>query len=127
MRELTPKQLKFAHYVAEGVTASEAFRRVYANNGDNSQIAKDAWDVRHNPKVKAYITKLQNEAKAKSQLTRSDVLAKLDAIITDPDVSETARVQAIKARNEMTGDNAPIPVNIFGLGDLLKMVRKRGE
>jgi hypothetical protein len=107
---LTPKQLKFAHYVAEGVTASEAYRRVYASAPGKPpvRVAEEASDVRHNPRVAAYIDELRAEAKSRAVLTRADVLAKLDAMISDPDVSETA----------------PQEVNVFGLGDLLAVVRK---
>lgn len=124
-RQLTAKQLRFAHYVAEGLTASEAYRRVYSSAGTRGTTRDEAYHVRRNPAVSAYIDELRKETKALSALTRDDVLAKLDALICDPDVTPTARVQAIKARNEMTGDNAPIPVNIFGLGDLLKLIRKK--
>lgn len=125
MVHLTSKQIAFAHYVAEGLTASEAYRRVYSNRGNTNTTKKEAKEIRNHKGVAAYIEQLRRELKAASQLTREDVLATLDRIICDPDVTPSARVQAVKARNEMTGDNAPVKVNMFGLADLLKLVRTK--
>jgi molecular chaperone DnaK (HSP70) len=127
MRDLTPKQLQFAHYVAEGLTASEAYRRVYSGRGNANTTKKEASEVRTNKAVAEYITQLRKELKEASQMTREDVLATLDRLIKDPDVTPTARVAAIKARNEMTGDNAPQEVNVFGLADLLTLVRTKAK
>lgn len=128
MAQLTPKQIKFAHYVAEGLTGSEAYRRVYATGVSGRKTHwENASRVKNNPAVKAYIASIIAEQRAQTTLTRQDVLARLDAIIKDPDIKPTARVQAIKTRNEMTGDNAPQEVNIFGLSDLLELVRAKSK
>lgn len=64
MKNLTPKQIAFAHYVVDGLTQTEAYRRAYKDSLNKTSTRRMAHDVRHNPKVAAYIEDIKTIAES---------------------------------------------------------------
>lgn len=121
----TPKQRAFANELAGGVTASEAYRRAYATKATGVNLAARASHVRDNPKIAAYLAALIAQQEKARFLTRERKREKLAAIVDSKTERTADRIKAIEVDNVMNGDNRPTEVNIFGLSDLLAMVRKK--
>ncbi|KAA6343417.1 hypothetical protein EZS27_008899 [termite gut metagenome] len=79
--ELTPKQENFCNYYIETGNASEAYRRAYdcGNMSDNVVNVK-ASELLNNGKITVRISELQNELKAKSDITKERILKELECI-----------------------------------------------
>lgn len=127
-RDLTPSQRAFAHAIADGKDQSAAYREAYNCPNSSARTVKvNACRVRLVPRVAAYIAELQAKQDEKRFLTREkkrQILADI-ALATTSKASE--RTKAIEVDNVMTGDNAPQQVQVFGLGDLLNLVRKQAK
>jgi uncharacterized protein YeaO (DUF488 family) len=121
--KLTAKQTAFAQYAADGLTASEAYRRAYGGNPNFTTTKREAYEVRHHPLVAAYIKELQEEAKAMDGLTRAEKRRQLALIVRDRDADLGRRLEAIKLDNLMTGENAAVKVEgEITLGTILKEI-----
>lgn len=127
-RELTAKQEKFCQGVAEGLTYADAFRRAYGQGKRATQtLYRDAYRVMESDKVAARIAELKEEQQAARLATRIRKREVLNEILEDSDESAQSRIKAIEVDNLMTGDNKPQKVEVFGLSDLMKLVRSGGE
>ncbi|KAA6335659.1 hypothetical protein EZS27_016132 [termite gut metagenome] len=78
---LTIKQENFCNYYIETGNASEAYRRAYdcSNMSDNVVNVKAA-ELLNNGKITVRINELQNELKAKSDITKEKILKELECI-----------------------------------------------
>lgn len=110
MKPLTAKQIDFAFFVADGLTASEAYRRVYSANGKATVRHVRAHEVRHHPAVAAFIGELQEEVRRVKLAEREDKRRLLALIMFDREEDTGRRLEAIKIDNLMTGDNSPLKV-----------------
>jgi len=125
MRNLTAKQRAFAHAVVSGMGNSKAYRSVYnCPTASSITIAKEACALRQHPAVAAYIAELQAKHDRKLHLTRERKREILHEIAENDEVKPSERTKAIEVDNVMTGDNAPQQVQVFGLTELLALVRK---
>lgn len=123
---LTSKQRAFANYIADGLNQSEAYRKAYGGRPNFTTTKREAHAVRHNPKVAAEIDRLTAKHDKKQHLTREAKRRILREIVEDKNSKDSDRLKAIEIDNIMTGDNAPQQVNVFGLSELLAMVRSQG-
>jgi phage terminase small subunit len=127
-RHLTPKQRAFAQNIADGMEQSAAFRAAYGcPNSSPRTIKVNASRMRANPKVAAFVAELQAKQDRVRFLTRERKREKLAAIVEDEKAVKRDVIKAIEVDNVMTGDNAPQQVQVFGLGDLLNLVRKQSK
>lgn len=124
MLGLTAKQLGFCNALLDGSTVIAAYTSNYNNKGKKDYLRQHATKVHHNPNVQAYLKAQREKLAAKSQVTRVHKLAALSKMILDEKAPTLHRIKAIEVHNVMTGDNAPEQVNVFGLSDLLALVRK---
>lgn len=124
MRTLTAKQIAFAFHVADGLTASEAYRRVYSFNGKPTVMPVKAHEVRHHPAVAGFIKELQDEIRQVKLAGRVDKRRLLALIMFDRNEDTGRRLEAIKIDNVMTGDNAPVRMDgELTLGSIFKSLR----
>jgi hypothetical protein len=121
---LTPKQRAFSNEIANGCTSSESYRRAYNTTAKDKSLAARASHLKAVPKVAAYIASLIARSEKKKALARDRKRELLNEAAEDAGSDWGKRIKAIEVDNQMTGDNAPQQVNVFGLGDLLAIVRK---
>jgi hypothetical protein len=125
MRHLTHKQRLFAQGIADGLDNSKAYRAAYnCATASSITIAKEACELRKHPAVAAYLADLQAKQDRARQLTRDRKREILNTIAENPKAKPNERTKAIEVDNVMTGDNAPQQVQVFGLSELLALVRK---
>ena len=121
---MTAKQRAFAQGILDGLTGSDAYRRAYAPKTVNkASIAQIACRLSSHPEIMAYIAQERaklDEQGLLSRLEKRKILAK----IARRAPHKQGSIEAIKVDNAMTGDNAPQKVEVFGLDDLLRLVRK---
>lgn len=122
--KLTAKQRAFANAIAAGAGGSEAYRIAYNTKGRDKDHASKASKLRRLPHVAAYITHLISKQERRRELNRERKRELLAEAAEDTKAKWPERIKAIEVDNVMTGDNAPEQVNVFGLGDLLQLVRK---
>ncbi|KAA6316689.1 hypothetical protein EZS27_033036 [termite gut metagenome] len=79
--KLTIKQEDFCNYYIETGNASEAYRRAYdCSNMTDKTVWEKASELLDNGKVTARVNELQNELKAKSDITKERILKELECI-----------------------------------------------
>ncbi len=123
----TPKQRTFVNAIVDGVGPSEAYRQAYNTNARDSALSSKAAKCQKSPCVIAYHAALVAQMERRRLLTRDRKREHLSAIAENDKAKASDRIRAIEVDNTMTGDNAPQKVEVFGLGELLAMVRKRRE
>lgn len=121
---LTPKQLAFANAILEGTGPSDAYRKAGYATGSPAVVSVKAQEVLKHPDVAAYIAAGKAKTAAQAEMTRNDKLRALEDTIRGTKRLDSAQIKALEVHNLMTGDNAPQEVNVFGLSDLLAVVRK---
>lgn len=119
-KKLTPQQLRFADYLIEGKNPAESYRSAYPNQSlSKNALAVEANRLKSNPKIQAYMDECLSERRSEVLLTRDQKRQILGSIAKKVSAPETARIAAIKADNEMTGDNAPVriegEITLFGI------------
>lgn len=128
---MTAKELAFANAVIAGHGPSAAYRLAGYAEGDAERVAKRAQVILHRPHVQVMVMGARDKATAKATLSREKKLELLSgralAAGEDGKKLDQVGIKAIEVHNLMTGDNAPEEVNVFGLGDLLTLVRKRSR
>lgn len=125
---LTQKQRAFANYIAEGLNGTEAYRKAYPDTvACDKTCATHACREKKKPHVAAYIASLvakQEQARFLTRERKREILAQL---AEKKACRPGERIKAIEVDNTMTGDNAPQQVQVFGLGELLALVRKKSK
>ncbi len=116
--------MAFCHHVVDGANGTEAYILAYAAKGSQACSRVQACRLLKNPDVVAYIEKLKQAAENKKTLVRIEKRIWLAKFVRDCKEDTGKRIKAIEVDNEMTGDNAPQKVEVFGLSELLGMVRK---
>ena len=114
MSELTSKQERFAHLVAEGRSQADAYREAFQSTAKPESVQVEACKLAGKPNVSLRIEQLKQDLVEKSLWTRLDsvqVLAEiarggnldevLQGIAEPPKASD--RVNAVKALNQMHG------------------------
>jgi hypothetical protein len=125
VRPLTAKQRAFANLIAEGKDGSAAYREAYVcPNSSPITLAREAHRTRELPHVAAYIAQLIAQQERKRFLTRERKRELLADCAEDKKAKWSERTKALEVDNVMTGDNAPQQVQVFGLTELLAIVRK---
>jgi phage terminase small subunit len=124
-RNLTAKERAFAERILAGDGPSVAYRAAGYGCGSNARvIAVAAQRSLNRPAVAAYLADQQERMAARSTLTREDKLRRLADRVKHGKMVDRDGLKALEIHNLMTGDNAPQQVNVFGLSDLLDMVRR---
>lgn len=74
-RKLTIKQERFCNLYVETGNASEAYRRAYScGNMKSETVNRLAFDILNAPKITARVKELQDEQKAKSDVTKEEII-----------------------------------------------------
>jgi len=123
--ELLPNWEKFAENIADGMLHGEAYRQAYDSKAKNRVCAVKACLLLKRPAVQAHIKKLKSELADKRALDRLEKRLLLAKAARQKNLDWGKRIKAIEVDNVMTGDNAPQEVQVFGLAELLAMVRKK--
>jgi hypothetical protein len=121
---LTEGQRTFANEVAAGAKLSDAYRKAYNTKANPKILCSKASHARTHPKIAAYIEALIAQQEKTRFLTRESKRQRLAKIVADGKARNGDVIRAIEVDNVMTGDNAPQQVEVFGLGELLALVRK---
>lgn len=121
--QLTSKQTAFANALLDGMTGSDAYRKAYNTQGNSRAAARKAVDLRKHPAIIAYISEKQAEADRLDGLERQEKRRLLASIARDPNASPSDRMKAIELDSKMAGHLQPEKVEVFGMADLLEMVR----
>jgi hypothetical protein len=104
--QLTHKQKKFARLVAQGNTASDAYREAYDTQAKPATVNTDAHNLRKNPKIALTIEAMQLAQEAAAYQTpaqlRALVIHSLVQTVIDPDVKAATKVQAAKVLGTVT-------------------------
>lgn len=125
MKSLTPKQTAFANEVAAGKDLSESYRLAYdCTKGSPMTVGTNASRTAALPHVAAYIATLKAQQEKRRFLTRERKRELLAAFAEDAP-KHSDRIKAIEVENRMVGDDAPQQVQVFGLSELLGLVRKK--
>ena len=126
---LSPEDKEFCNNIVEqpfsGMTDGECYGTAFQSCKESSAPAA-ACRLLKNVKIRAEIKRLQDKTETHRTATRSrkrQILNKImEGKITDKTVP--GRIAAVKADNEMTGDNAPIRVEeeltVKGIWDRLE-------
>lgn len=122
--DLTPKQLAFANAILDGKGPSEAYKAAGYWQGSSKVVSVKAQGLLKTPAVADYIAVGRRKTANRAQMTRDDKLARLEERIRSGEILDRDGIKAVEVHNVMTGDNAPVEVNVFGLTDLLQLVRK---
>lgn len=124
MRKLTNKQEAFAQAIADGMDQSKAYHSAYAVKTNNRfTVTRKAHEIAHLGHVANRIAELKGQladSKLLNRLRKREILCDVAEDVEQPAQN---RIKAIEADNRMTGDDAPQKVEVFGLNDLMKLVR----
>jgi len=121
---LSAVKMAFCHLIVDGESGTEAYIRAYKPKGTNLTSRVQACRILKNPDVVAYIEQLKKKSEDKKTLVRIEKRIWLAKFVRDAKEDTGKRIKAIEVDNEMTGDNSPQKVEVFGLSELLGMVRK---
>ena len=120
---MTPKQHAFAQGLLSGKNGSDAYRAAYPDCKSSTRvIAGKACLLGKTPEIVSYIAQERARMDDKALLSRIEkrrILAK----IARKGSTKAGSVEAIKVDNSMSGDNAPQKIEVFGLHELLILVR----
>lgn len=109
----------FAHLVADGRDASAAYKEAgYSARGNVAETnacrllrnAQNGTPSRVRQRIDYLITESRAESKKAATKTKEEKLARLEELAWAKDVRASDVISAIRAHNEMTGDNAPTKI-----------------
>lgn len=106
---VTPKQEKFAQYIADGMNQSEAYRAAFniAPTTKPESVTVRASELMANSNVRVRVSELRAKLAEIALWTREDSVNVLKSIATDEFNAKPAeRVSAVKELNAMHGFNA---------------------
>lgn len=88
-RDLTIKQENFCNYYVETGNASEAYRRAYScDSMKDETVNRRAFDLIQYGKIRARIAELQAEQKAKSDISKEEIVRLCVDVIRGKDVTD---------------------------------------
>lgn len=123
-REMTAKERLFAQGILDGLSKADAYRKAYdTSRWKERQVINEAYKTSNRPKVLAYIKSERSKLDESALLTRIEkrqILAKTARSIRSKPME---KIKAVEVDNVMTGDNSAQKVEVFGLHELLKLVR----
>lgn len=128
-RPLSEKRRMFALHLASGLPQTEAYRKAFQPKGSYETTRVAACRMAKDPRIKAEVAKLQeqlrNHPDPATMMERVEKRRILADIARDTKADARKRIAAIEVDNQMTGENAPQQVEVFGVGNLLAMIRQR--
>ena len=87
--KLTIKQENFCNYYIECGNASEAYRRAYSCGGMKDEtVNRMAYDLINNRKIAARVAELQAEQKAKSDVSKEEIIRLCTDVIRGKNVTD---------------------------------------
>ena len=87
--KLTIKQENFCNYYIECGNASEAYRRAYScDNMKDETVNRMAFDLINNRKITARVAELQAEQKAKSDISKEEIIRLCVDVVRGKDVTD---------------------------------------
>lgn len=122
-RPLTGKQRAFAECILNGMRPAQAYREAYKSNMTPAATSVEAQRTLRVPHVAHFIETERAKMDAAALLTRVEKRKHLATIVRNGKGRAGDRIRAIEVDNAMTGDNAPQKVEVFGLAELMKLVR----
>lgn len=121
---MTTREHAFALRILAGDSPSVAFKAAgYSTRSNSGIIATAAQRLLKKPHVAALIEKGREKALKDVVVTRQIKLDRLGKRIMQGKVLDRDGIKAVEVHNMMTGDNAPQKVDVFGLAELLELVR----
>ena len=75
---MTPKQAEFVRWYFELGNASEAYKRAYNSKAKPNTLHRKANDLLKLPTIKAEVITMQDQARARNQVTIDNVIAELE-------------------------------------------------
>ncbi len=128
-RPLSEKRRLFALHLASGLSQGDAYQKAFEATGSQATIRVAGCRLARDPRIAAEVARLQADLRAShdpaTMLDRIEKRQKLAEIARDPKQPAVARLKAIELDNRMTGDDAPQKVEVFGVDNLLAMIRGR--
>ena len=102
---LTDNQEKFAKFVAEGMSYSDAYRSAYnTSKMTDKSVWEKASELASNVKVKARLKELRDMAAKHTIITAQERKEWLTEVINNPEVDINARLRASDQLNRMEGE-----------------------
>ena len=126
-RPLTNKQRAFAHNILAGMTGAAAYRDAYKSTMSPRVLTVEAKRTVTLPHVAAFIERERAKQDQAALMTRLEKRRILSDLARSKSTRPSERIKAIEVDNVMTGDNAPQKVEVFGLAELMKLVRSGGS
>jgi hypothetical protein len=108
---MTTRQEKFARNLAKGMSQRQAYRDAYPNarKWKDESVDNKASALARSGEVSARLAELTRKAESKAVMSRQKRLEALSRIAKRNEKSSPKdAIAAIKALNDMTGDNAPV-------------------
>lgn len=108
---MTTRQEKFARNLAKGMSQRQAYRDAYPNSRKwkVENVDAKASTLAKTAKVSARLAELKRKAESEAVMSRQERLEALSRIAQRNEKSSPKdAIAAIKALNDMTGDNAPV-------------------
>lgn len=107
LQGLTGKQYRFATMIFQGLSDSEAYRRVYDTSGMNdATIGREAHNLAHSPKVTAKLSELRRESDKLTtlapQLSRQWILERI-MLIAEAGDRDSVKLAALVALGKTVG------------------------
>lgn len=124
VKTMTAKERAFAQGILDGMTKADAYRQAYpvSQKWPSQMVRNEAHDTSKRPAVEAFIkaerAKLDDDALL-GRIEKRQILAS----IARKKSARLGSIEAIKVDNAMTGDSAPQKIEVFGLNELLALVR----
>ena len=122
-RQLTHKQRLFAENILSGMKPAPAYREAYKSKMTPAATSVEAQRTMRVPHVAHFIETERAKMDAAALLTRMEKRRILAETARSKASRASDRIKAIEVDNVMTGDNAPQKVEVFGLAELMKLVR----
>lgn len=123
---MTTREHAFALRILAGDGPLKAYDAAgYSQNSKPPVRSVRASELLKRPTIANFIAAERQKQTDKALLSRDEKRKILRDIAKAKNGKPTDKVRAIMVDNIMTGDNAPQQVNVFGLSDLLTLVRRK--
>lgn len=126
-RTLTQQEKNFVISIIAGAKRSDAYKVAYGKSEDypDANLRSEAARAWKRPEVQRYYNRLMKKKEGEAVMTRHEKRTHLASIARNKSERAVPRILAIKADNEMTGDNAPVKTltAVIGTDEIMRAVR----
>ena len=108
---LTVRQERFCERIAAGENQTDAW--LLAGYKVSREVARrNAAESLKNPRILSRVAELREPQKSETRRTRTEKMARLEEIAWSPHSRPADVIASIKVLNEMSGDNAPVRMEV---------------